>query len=73
MSNVKTVSYTHLDVYKRQVFVGGEDVRKYDIEQLRNNVAMVLQKNEMCIRDSTISIYFKFLNTICYDFLSASF
>ena len=27
------------------VFVGGEDVRKYDIEQLRNNVAMVLQKN----------------------------
>lgn len=27
------------------VFVGGEDVRKYDLNALRNGVAMVLQKN----------------------------
>lgn len=33
------------DVSQGAVFVGGEDVRKYDIEKLRNNVAMVLQKN----------------------------
>ena len=29
------------------VLVGGVDVRKYDIESLRNAVAMVLQKNEL--------------------------
>lgn len=27
------------------VKVGGEDVRRYDLDSLRNNVAMVLQKN----------------------------
>ena len=27
--------------------IGGVDVRKYDLETLRNNVAMVLQKNEL--------------------------
>ena len=30
-----------------QVFVGGEDVRSYDLNTLRNAVAMVLQKNEL--------------------------
>lgn len=30
-----------------QVFVGGEDVRSYDLDTLRNAVAMVLQKNEL--------------------------
>lgn len=30
-----------------QVFVGGEDVRSYDLDILRNEVAMVLQKNEL--------------------------
>lgn len=33
------------DVTAGSVEVGGIDVRKYDIESLRNEVAMVLQKN----------------------------
>ena len=33
------------DVSKGQVIVGGVDVKEYDIETLRNSVAMVLQKN----------------------------
>lgn len=33
------------DVTEGSVLVGGVDVRNYDIETLRNNVAMVLQKN----------------------------
>ena len=33
------------DVSEGNVFVGGRDVREYDIETLRNSVAMVLQKN----------------------------
>ena len=35
------------DVSEGSVKVAGEDVRKYDIEALRNEVAMVLQKNEL--------------------------
>ena len=33
------------DVTEGEVLVGGEDVRKYDLEVLRDNVAVVLQKN----------------------------
>ena len=33
------------DVSKGSVLVGGKDVRTYDLENLRNNVAVVLQKN----------------------------
>lgn len=33
------------DVTKGQITVGGVDVKDYDIETLRNNIAMVLQKN----------------------------
>ena len=33
------------DVSKGSVLVGGKDVRSYDLETLRNNVAVVLQKN----------------------------
>ena len=33
------------DVTEGSVLVGGRDVREYDIESLRNSVAMVLQKN----------------------------
>ena len=33
------------DVDEGAVYVGGKDVRTYDLETLRNNVAMVLQKN----------------------------
>lgn len=33
------------DVTEGSVKVGGEDVRRYDLDPLRNNVAMVLQKN----------------------------
>lgn len=33
------------DVTGGAVFVGGNDVRKYDLDALRNSVAMVLQKN----------------------------
>lgn len=33
------------DVTNGQVIVGGHDVRKYDLKTLRDNVAMVLQKN----------------------------
>ena len=33
------------DVTEGEVFVGGIDVRQYDIESLRNEVAMVLQSN----------------------------
>ena len=35
------------DVTEGSVEVGGVDVKKYDIETLRDNVAMVLQKNEL--------------------------
>lgn len=35
------------DVTEGSVLVGGVDVRDYDIETLRNSVAMVLQKNEL--------------------------
>ncbi len=33
------------DVTEGVIFVGGRDVREYDLETLRNEVAMVLQKN----------------------------
>ena len=33
------------DVTEGEVRVGGEDVRRYDLEVLRNNVSVVLQKN----------------------------
>lgn len=33
------------DVTQGRVLVGGQDVRRYDLEALRNSVAMVLQKN----------------------------
>lgn len=33
------------DVFSGNVIVGGHDVRKYNVETLRNQVAMVLQKN----------------------------
>ncbi|MBQ3088170.1 MAG: ABC transporter ATP-binding protein [Clostridia bacterium] len=35
------------DATSGSVFVGGRDVRDYDIETLRNQVAVVLQKNEL--------------------------
>lgn len=35
------------DVNEGTVFVGGKDVKEYDIETLRNEVAVVLQKNEL--------------------------
>ncbi len=35
------------DIASGQVLVGGEDVRDYNITALRNEVAMVLQKNEL--------------------------
>ncbi len=35
------------DVTQGEVLVGGIDVRKYDMEALRNQVAVVLQKNEL--------------------------
>lgn len=35
------------DVTDGAVFVGGKDVRDYDVETLRNQVAVVLQKNEL--------------------------
>ncbi|MBR3396252.1 MAG: ABC transporter ATP-binding protein [Lachnospiraceae bacterium] len=35
------------DVDKGEVLVGGLDVRKYDMDTLRNKVAVVLQKNEL--------------------------
>ena len=35
------------DVSEGAVLVGGEDVRRYDLDTLRNSVAMVLQKNQL--------------------------
>lgn len=35
------------DVTEGSVYVGGADVRDYDIETLRNQVSVVLQKNEL--------------------------
>ena len=35
------------DVREGRVLVGGQDVRDYDVEALREEVAMVLQKNEL--------------------------
>ncbi len=35
------------DVSQGEVLVGGVDVRRYDLEALRDSVAMVLQKNEL--------------------------
>ena len=40
------------DATEGEVRVGGRNVKDYDLEALRNQVAVVLQKNEMCIRDS---------------------
>lgn len=45
------------DVTEGTVKVGGHDVRDYDLEALRNNVAVVLQKNEVfsgSIRDNLL-------------------
>ena len=47
------------DTTEGQVLVGGRDVREYDIEALRGNVAMVLQKNELfsgTIRDNLLLV-----------------
>lgn len=33
------------DISEGEILVGGENVKKYDLETLRNNVAVVLQKN----------------------------
>ncbi|WP_294761644.1 ABC transporter ATP-binding protein [uncultured Gemmiger sp.] len=35
------------DTTAGHVYIGGEDVRSYDLDTLRNSVAMVLQKNEL--------------------------
>jgi ATP-binding cassette, subfamily B, multidrug efflux pump len=35
------------DVQSGRILVGGQDVRSYNLEALRNQVAMVLQKNEL--------------------------
>ena len=35
------------DATEGRVIIGGVDVRRYDLDTLRNNVAMVLQKNEL--------------------------
>ncbi len=35
------------DVNEGKVMVGGHDVKEYDLDVLRNNVSMVLQKNEL--------------------------
>ena len=35
------------DVSAGQIFVGGEDVRRYDLKTLRDQVGIVLQKNEV--------------------------
>ncbi|MBQ1849223.1 MAG: ABC transporter ATP-binding protein, partial [Lachnospiraceae bacterium] len=35
------------DVSEGAVYVGGRDVREYDLESLRNQVSVVLQKNEL--------------------------
>ena len=35
------------DTTAGHVYIGGEDVRNYDLDTLRNSVAMVLQKNEL--------------------------
>ena len=35
------------DTTAGHVYIGGVDVRDYDLEILRNSVAMVLQKNEL--------------------------
>ncbi len=35
------------DVTSGTVYVGGKDVRSYDLEALRNNVSIVLQKNQL--------------------------
>ena len=35
------------DATEGRVIIGGVDVRSYDLDTLRNNVAMVLQKNEL--------------------------
>ena len=35
------------DATEGRVIIGGVDVRSYDLDTLRNNVAMVLQKNDL--------------------------
>ena len=47
-----TVSYTHLDVYKRQILQGktDEDLRTFIVEALDKREPFYSQ--EMCIRDS---------------------
>ena len=43
---VSLISHLY-DVSKGSVMVGGKDVRSYDLDTLRNQVAVVLQKNEL--------------------------
>ena len=49
MSGDKAVSYTHLDVYKRQdegrVLIGGRDVRSFEKEELRSRFGVVFQND----------------------------
>ena len=41
---MRAVSYTHLDVYKRQVQIGGVDIRDIPRSWIRSHVGMVLQE-----------------------------
>ena len=48
------------DVTEGSVKVGGRDVREYDIETLRSQVAVVLQKNQLfsgTIKDNLCLLY----------------
>ena len=48
-NNLRPVSYTHLDVYKRQaseggVYVDGKNVKDYEPDVLRANIGMTTQE-----------------------------
>ena len=56
VSKISPVSYTHLDVYKRQVHIGIENDLEHHPGMVRAAAAFLIQLpetfKEMCIRDS---------------------
>ena len=55
------------DVTKGEVLVGGKDVRKYDLETLRNEVAMVLQKNVLDVYKRQELAHVEMISAILYQ------
>ena len=59
--DLRAVSYTHLDVYKRQALVLSQDKERIKKEELRtigamNQIGALIGIGEMCIRDRHLTV-----------------